>query len=203
MPKLTTSLFLVASALFLTGCNLLQPKDTTLETTADASPQPVESNTTSQELMAAFQRGASLSCSMTNSTDGAKVTFVTKDKKHKTTSTAVETPDALSYTINDGEYMYIWTSNQTTGFKTRIPTAEEIAANQTQLETFKNQIPDFTDTTVQQEYANKGYSFDCQPTTISDSEFVPPTTVQFQDMSVMMEKAMQGLPKNITPPDAE
>lgn len=196
MNKNITRLVVVGSLVFFSGCGLLNKKAATTETPTDtmmaASAQPTTEET--QKMMAAFKTGASLNCTVSGPT-GDKVTFLTKDKKMKSSATNPEKPASISYMINDGQYMYIWTSDETTGFKTAIPTEAEIAATKEKVNALQNQMPDFSDETVQKEYVDKGYAMNCSPGAVSDSEFVPPTTVQFQDMSAMMQKAMEGVPK--------
>jgi len=197
MNKIITQLLVVGSLVFFSGCSLLGNKEsatmTTTETTTDSSVPPSTAET--QKMMAAFEAGASMRCTMTNTKEGGTIAFLTKDKKSKSTITNPTTPEKLSYMINDGQYVYIWTSDETTGFKTTLPTEAEIAANKEKIEDLKSQMPDFSKPEVQKEYSDQGFTIDCQPGAVAESEFTPPTTIQFQDLSVMMQDAMKNIPK--------
>jgi PBP1b-binding outer membrane lipoprotein LpoB len=196
MSKKTSLILVAGAALFLSGCNALK-SETPADTTAEVTPSAAPGNFDGQQLMKAFEGGEALSCTMTNTAEGGQITFITKNKKHRSSTNTPESPGTVSHMINDGEYMYLWNSDQTTGFKSRIPTEAELKASQAKLETVREQAPDFTDATVRQEYANQGYSMNCVPTEVADSEFVPPTNIQFQDMSALMQKTLDSMPKNI------
>jgi hypothetical protein len=203
-PKVT-GLLLAGSFVFLAGCQ----SRTGLENTATTSPSPSTMTETTgslegESLMAAYQAGTPVNCTMTGP-DGQTVTYMSKNKKAKSTTTLPEKPGVMSYMINDSQYMYVWTSDTKTGFKSQMPSEEDIKNTQAQVQAMQDQLPDFSDATVQEEYTDKGYSLKCDPGTISDAEFIPPTDIQFQDMSAMMQKAMESLPANLPsmPPMAE
>lgn len=198
MNKKITQLMVVGSLVFFSGCSLLGNKEsatmTTTESTTDESPT-TPSTAETQKMMAAFQAGTSMRCTMTNTKEGGTITFLAKDKKSKSTITNPTAPEKLSYMINDGQFVYIWTSDETTGFKTTLPTEAEMAANKEKLENLESQMPDFSKPEVQKEYSDQGFAIDCQPGTVAESEFTPPTTIQFQDLSTMMQNAMESIPK--------
>lgn len=207
MHKVLFSAGLICGALFLAGCN--QQAATT--SAPDASPQattaPVVDNSEGgQQLMQAYQTGAPLNCVIANATDGSSIQYVTKNKKMRSTTALPHNPSLQSFMINDGAYIYMWTSDQKTGFKSKVPTEAEMQAAADKIGTMKDELPDFSQAKVQEEYQSKGYSINCTPGAIDDSQFVPPTTIQFQDMSAMMQKAMEGMaeitpnPKMMAPP---
>ncbi len=57
------------------------------------------------------------------------------------------------------------------------------------------------------ELDEKGTKYDCDPTVLSDSDFVPPVEIQFQDWGEMMkgfmkmgEEMKKNMPNSLTPP---
>ena len=126
MKSSISSFILLGSFVFLAGCQSRGG----MENTATASPSPttIPETTGSLEgegLMAAYQSGTPLNCTMTGP-DGQTVSYLAKNKKAKSVTTVPEKPGVLSYMINDANYIYIWTSDTKTGFKTQMPAEEDV-----------------------------------------------------------------------------
>lgn len=152
----------------------------------------INSNRESAEtLNQAMMTGGSVRCQITHTDRGESISFVMKDQKMRVSNIVSEGQNQNSNMINDGTYMYIWNEGETTGFKSQIPSEEDIAEVTEDAQT-NQQIPNFTDTEVQEEYQDDGYTVNCTETEVADSEFVPPTNVTFQDFSTMMDNAIEA-----------
>ena len=62
---------------------------------------------------------------------------------------------------------------------------------QNEMKEMADKLPDFTDETTVQEYEDQGYRVNCQKRNVADSEFTPPSNIQFQDYSALMQDAQK------------
>lgn len=88
--------------------------------------------------------------------------------------------DVTTYVIRDGTYNYMWTSASVDGYKTRIE------GNETQF--FGGDSAGNTSTGISEDDT---YNFDCRPWTVDDTRFVPPTTIDFVDLSAQIEEMQE------------
>lgn len=178
---------LIVSSLLLSACipGLTKKSDTTTQ----SETKSVEGST-AQQMLAGLQSGQSLKCNVTNTTDNQTFTYYLKDKKFRMDgTTTVDGQAQTTHAINDSIYVYTWTDSQNQGVKMKVPTAEELAQQADQYKDYLDKNPDLTDADVVKQYEDSGYTIKCDPAGVDDGLFVPPTTVQFQDLSAMMENA--------------
>lgn len=88
--------------------------------------------------------------------------------------------------INDGAYSYVWDDTTKTGMKIEM-TAE-----------LKNMGDELSEDSPQVAEMNKKTDYRCKPWVVDTSTFIPPTDVQFSDLSKMMENL--NISPNITAP---
>lgn len=90
--------------------------------------------------------------------------------------------------INDGEWVYIWSDDDKTGTKYKIMEMEEVNdENETEDQ---GQMPqDIDDIEEWAAEIENQYEVVCKEAKVDDSEFVPPTDVEFKDMNEAMQKA--------------
>lgn len=80
--------------------------------------------------------------------------------------------------IRDGSYTYIWTSDQTQGYKMKIdPASDDVFAGKNDNEAGEQTAFD----------ENESVDFDCQPWRPQASMFVPPSDIEFVDFSAQLE----------------
>lgn len=183
--KSVASISLVASlALVLTGCSM--PGMTTQETSMTGS--TTSNIEASNAIAAAMMNNGSISCEISDPATGNSFTYTIMGKKVRVTSITADTTQPDGNMINDTQYIYIWNNGETEGMKMRALTEAEMQAMSSPPPA---QVPDFSSTEVQEEFENNGYTMTCDETVISDTDFVPPTTVTFQDMSAMMDSMMK------------
>lgn len=101
------------------------------------------------------------------------------------------------YVIRDGEYNYMWSSDMEQGYKVKINPEDD--------QLFAGQTDDSDESTSFDE--NQQVDFHCRPWSVDNSMFVPPSTVQFMDMSAHMQMMMdqsstQTAPQTTTAPEA-
>ena len=96
-------------------------------------------------------------------------------------------------TIMDKTYLYSWMNGAAEGTKFNLKEMEQLGKDKIQPGAQKESVVD-----VEQEY-----DMDCKPTTSSDSLFVPPSNVLFQDMSEMMKQMQDQLANLPNMPNVE
>lgn len=94
--------------------------------------------------------------------------------------TQADGTEVSSNIMRDGEYNYIWTSEQEEGIKTKIDPEED---------TLFDSGDETSGTT---DISNDVADFDCQPWSVDQTMFAPPTNIKFTDLSSMMMDAMEG-----------
>ncbi len=172
------------AALLFSGCSILPNKTSQIETPPIAQQTMKEF----QKVADAMASGKSVECVMTNAQEGTGFTYQVKGKMIRSFGQFSPDSSISGSMISDGEYVYTWSNDNQMGTKFKIPTEDEIAeTNQQNTEV----LPDLSDEAKQQEYEDMGYSIQCDQKDISDEAFVPPSTIQFQDLSQMMDAANQ------------
>lgn len=181
MKKLLVLLILGA---VLSGCSLLPQKSSESEMPA-LEQQAVKEY---QKVAEAMALGKSVECVMTNAQEGTSFTYQVKGKMIR--SFGQLSPDSTSSgnMISDGSYLYMWSDDSAQGTKMKIPSEAEAAE---MTEEPEDVLPDLSDEVKQQELIDLGYSIRCDEKNLADDAFVPPATIQFQDLSQMMEAATQ------------
>ena len=177
-------LFVLPLGILLSGCSLLPQKASQVET-----PQ------LEQQVMKEYQKvadamasGKSVECVMTNTQEGT--TFTYQVKGNMVRSFGQLSPDSTSSgnMISDGTYLYMWPDDSAQGTKMKIPSETEVSEMAEQPD---DVLPDLSNEEKQQELEDLGYSIKCDEKDLANDVFVPPTTIQFQDMSQMLESATQ------------
>ncbi len=95
-------------------------------------------------------------------------------------------------TISDGEYIYTWGDHVTgesfaTKFKADFANSSDDQADDASLtdgDMLESQLDLDTD-----------YQGECSPTTISDSDFQPPTNIEFEDYSKFLDDIKSSIPE--------
>lgn len=168
------TIFLVSSALLLAAC------------TSQQSPQSVASQTEQQtmnefeKISRAIQDGKSVRCQLTKTSTNQQMTYSLKGNKMRMNGIIDQESDQEANMMSDGSYIYTWSNQTQQGVKMPISddTVQEQAADQ---------LPDLSKQDEWQTYEDQGFQVSCSPAEIADSEFIPPSTVQFMDMSQLMQ----------------
>lgn len=92
----------------------------------------------------------------------------------------------ISYSIFTGQKNYIWNPTTKEGFAFTVPQVTPGAAV----------TPAQGDLNTAVQTLN-GYEQKCSPSNVDDSMFVPPTDINFQDFSAMMQGVGKDLPKEM------
>ena len=111
-------------------------------------------------------------------------------KKFRQKINVTKTDDKNSLTkniiISDGQYLYMWNSDMVNGHGLKINIPPEDQANNTPSDS-KNFNWD------------EKMDYQCQPTTISDADFAPPSDIVFEDMDAQLKK-IQDMTKDLKIP---
>ncbi|MCQ3944619.1 MAG: hypothetical protein DPW11_02485 [bacterium] len=139
------------------------------------------------EWAAAIASGRPTLCTMTKGEE--KMDYLIKGKKMKATMvTMVESKKMTSYMLNDEKYLYMWEDGKDVGTKMTIPTEDETKKMTDSAKEYSSNMPDtptFDSESGFDNLKNEGYTIKCDGATASDSDFVPPQSVKFTDLSEM------------------
>lgn len=178
---------LLTCALALSACKSTSPQTaTTPETTGEQT-----SDLTS--IAAMMAAGKPISCTMSKKDGTNSMAYMMKDKKIKVTGISGQGEAQSSSMITDGTYMYTWDDATKKGMKLALDGKDIASEARTQAA-----APTLQSDEDKKKFEDQGYDVKCATATIDDTEFVPPTDVTFEDLSVMMEKSQQMMAK----PDA-
>lgn len=163
----------------------------TKKTDAPAAPQEQSAAskiTEFAQLGAALATGKSVRCTITQDGSPTITQYMIKQKKMKMLANDPSKPDSAMAMITDGEVLYTWDTVKKVGTKFLIP--KETTAQPTN----QPEVPDFSNPTEQEKLAAEGFKINCDVASLDDSEFVPPSDVQFTDMSALLENAQKMAP---------
>ncbi len=153
----------------------------------DAPQSAVEQVKEATQWASAIASGNPTLCTMTKGEE--KTEYLIKGKKMKATMlTQVESTKMTSYMLNDEKYLYMWEDGKEVGTKMAIPTEEETKKMAESAKEYSKNTPDTPD--FNSEYGfdtlkEDGYTINCDKSSASDSDFVPPQSVKFTDLSEM------------------
>lgn len=136
---------------------------------------------------AAIASGKPTLCSITK--DEEKMDYLIMGKKMRATMvTMVDSSPKTSYMLNDEQYLYMWEDGNEVGTKMAIPSAEETKKMAESAKEYTNNIPDtpaFDSETGFDSLKNEGYIIKCDGVSATATDFVPPASVKFTDLSEM------------------
>lgn len=139
-----------------------------------------------------FGQGKNVSCTIdypdSQVQDGT--VYVSGSKMRGDFSMMTDGKTADSHMINDGTYIYSWSSVSAQGTKMKVETVEEASQ---EVNTEQKQNVDL-DTEV---------DYKCAPWSVDNSLFVPPANVQFVDFSESMKQIQKSACDQIPDPDAK
>ncbi len=168
--------YLIPVSIFLSGCTLFPSNKITGNAQVKA-----------EKLAEIISRGGQASCIVNRLDDGSTTQMIISGKKMKILGS--DFGDGKKGTmINDGTYTYMWDDVTKTGIKTKIneqsPTPS-VTVTVPKVTSLADQVTGYEDETK--------YSVDCTTGAVLDSEFVPPTDVEFTDLNQMM-RALPTMP---------
>lgn len=172
---LTTFSILISLSILLSGCSLFQR----------LFQRPAEEKKEEEQkgfsLKDALTLGKSVQCTYT--TEAGEVTTWVKGNKVRVEGLgmgATEKDTHKGGMINDGEWIYIWGGEEKKGVKYQISALEQKEWEE-DVEKLKDPQKWATET-------EEKYKVNCHQVIVSDSQFVPPSDVEFQNLTEMFEK---------------
>lgn len=102
----------------------------------------------------------------------------------KLTGISTEGSTAKGQLIADGVNFYSWDPVSKKGIKMQAPAGKA----PTETDSRSNPFPTIQSSDDLKKYMDDGYTVDCTNVTLSDSDFVPPTDVEFIDMTAAARK---------------
>lgn len=92
-----------------------------------------------------------------------------------------------SFVMSDGDWMYTWSDNNKEGTKMKLEDLEGEDG-----ETVEDEVADTEEEAYQnQEKLNEDYDFECNNWNKDNSKFIPPSDVNFQDMTQTMNQMQE------------
>lgn len=167
----------LVSAIFLAACTPQGPITGTEEQKEEKLAQIIAS-------------GGSAACTITNLTDNSVVELIVSGKKMKISGNDYG-QGKKGTMINDTLYLYTWQEGETTGFKMKNPTEEEIKEGSEKAKQFEQDYD--TETTANMYDDQTKFKTDCSNRPVSASVFVPPTNVKFIDPSELNQMSPEDL----------
>ena len=168
---LVSSIFILA--IFLSSCSKQTPNQT-----SDKKDESLLSK--AGGLASALVSGDSYKCSYTNDKDQSQGEYLVKNKMFRVDGQEGADGQKSSIILNDMG-MYMWAVGETKGFF--YPTVKEDDSNKTNS---KSPVSEFDDY-LNPEKLDEKEKIDCKKASVSDSVFVPPVEVKFEDFTKMME----------------
>lgn len=151
----------------------------------DAPQSQVSQVKEATEWAAAIASGKPTLCTMTKGEE--KMDYLIKGKKMKATIvTMVDSKKLTSYMLNDEKYLYLWEDGKEVGTKMTIPTEEETKKMAESTKEYAKNIPEtpnFDSESGFDSLKNDGYTIKCDGATSTDTDFVPPASIKFTDLS--------------------
>lgn len=200
MKRIYMILMILSIGIFLVGCNGEAPEQemedeepSQGEGTSDgeeemADPEEEEKSDTAEKIQESIKglmaKGASMKCTFSaEEYEGIRnydqVLWIDGEKFR--TEVKMDAEEYMEvYSISDGEYMYSWSNMNTEGTKLKLESMEEMA-------------DEYSDTSSGSIDTDVKFDYSCLPWVVTNDKFVPPSDVEFQDLTAMMEEAMQQL----------
>ncbi len=144
-----------------------------------------------EKLAQIISSGGSADCIVTNLSDKSTTQMIISGKKMKIIGSDFG-EGKKGTMINDTVYTYTWTEGDKTGFKMKLITEKETKPTTTAQE----EQPTAEQTATEFEDETK-FKTDCAVRNISASEFVPPTSVKFTDLSEINKMNPADYPNNL------
>jgi len=165
-------------AFTLSACN---PKTSP---TSDSAQGTLEEQ--SLKMAQIIESGDSAKCVITDLESQTSTDYYIMGNKMKVTSLGLQ-ESSFGTMINDGTYTYVWQDGETTGFKSKLPTEEEIADMEKDLNDLQERAEEYQTPSDLEEYDNnENYRVDCQKVKLTDADFTPPSDIQFIDPMEMV-----------------
>lgn len=133
-----------------------------------------------------FETGQSGVCTLESRTSDEKITYSIKGKKFLIEGIGIgEEEMDYGYMLSDGEYQYIWSKGETQGLKFKLPTDEEFSEIENQSAEFAlDEDFAFDESDLLADIEEDDFEISCQFKNLPDSLFVPPSDIEFVDMSI-------------------
>lgn len=176
-------------SIILSGCNLIPKKGEPVELTKKEEIKQAE------KLAKIIERGGTADCKIVNLADSTKSTLMKiSGKKMKIEGQEFGDNNSKGFMINDGVYSYIWSEGNPNGYKTKLPTEQEIKDLKEKTESVKTEQSEIK---VDQYDDETKFKVECKEGSVADSEFTPPATVKFIDPTEMMKGLPAGIPAGV------
>lgn len=146
--------------------------------------------------------GKGIRCTVTNKENNNTTEVYIKGKKMKVMGYDMdEGTKKYSYMINDGVNVYIWAKDEKQGIKVVLPTEEEVKKMTEEAEKIQAENQQYSQDQLLNKYESDQVKNDCREEAVSDSEFIPPTNIEFIDPQQMMKDVQNQMPNVSIPVD--
>ena len=182
MKKITTLALIICSAFLFSACGPQKDIDNTASTTPTSSPVEEKNTFSLKELLA---KNIAQKCTWQLSGEdgvGQGEIIISGNKFKQTIKTEGPMGETEFIGISDGEWFYTWSNDSVTdnmAFKMKIDqTKEQAESDATQVASGKIDW-------------DQEYSYNCQPTTISEADLAIPSDIKFVDINELVNQFQQ------------
>lgn len=132
--------------------------------------------------------GRTLTCTFSSEDEAGETSgtvYVAGERVRGTFEVATNTGEAFtSEMIRDGDYAYIWSSEQTQGTKMKLEEYEGDAM-EADVDTPSSDQPF--------DFDNEAVDYQCRPWVANNSMFTPPSDIEFVDLSMQMQELQDSV----------
>jgi hypothetical protein len=184
MKKITTLALIICSAFLFSACSPKKDIENVASVTPTSSPNQEKSTFSLKELIA---KNIAQKCTWTISSTEGDTTgeiLINGNKFRQTIKIKNPMGETQFNGISDGEWMYTWSNDSTTGnmaFKMKLDEVEKpVEEKDIQTASGRSQI------NLDQEL-----NYNCQPTVISEADLTVPKDIQFTDLNDFTKQFQQ------------
>lgn len=123
---------------------------------------------------------------------GEGTSYITKDRMRVDSTMVADGVTYDSHMINDGEYIYTWTTGGEMPFAIKMQVPED------------QDVESADDAPLEERGVVTGdeeVNYDCDRWSVDALKFVPPSDVEFMDMESMFKDMMQNMPEGFEMPE--
>jgi len=183
MKKITTLALIICSAFIFSACGPKKDIENTASVTPTSSPTQEKSGFSLRELLS---KNIAQKCTWQTSGEEGDTQgeiLINGNKFKQTIKMKNPTGETQFNSVSDGEWMYSWSDDSTTGnmaFKMKLDQTQNSNETNIPQNTSGNQID-----------LDQEYNYNCQPTTINESDLTIPKDVEFIDIAEFTKQFQQ------------
>jgi uncharacterized lipoprotein YehR (DUF1307 family) len=188
MKKLALIIFCFILIIGLSACGKKKNKEQSQDKKAESNEEEIISSSLSNLLL----QNKNVKCTHSYTEDNEEFSGTTYVSKNKARSEFVITsPDGKTmdgFSINDGEWLYTWTSLEPDGTKMKLSDLKEMGDNMDDASDNPGSLENYDTLTY-----DKEIDYKCTKWKVDNDKFVPPKNINFLDMTEKLQKLQETM----------